>query len=658
MMGRSLTENDLKFGAPLVALVGFQYWQTQLGADPGALGRNIHIAGTPATIVGILPLGFFPEVALWQPIRWGSNDPRWWQMRGPADVVARLRPGVTLEAAEQALSQTLIDRAQAGGEEEAESAAVNSLFAEAVDGRADSLKVLSAAVVAILLIASVNVAGLLLARGANRRRELAVRASLGASRLRLARQLLTESLVLAVVGGLGGVLLAWLALDSLVAIIPLALPETAVVAINPEVLAFAVALCAATAMAFGLVPAFRLSRAAGTPLAISDSRVGGGLSRRGGQILIAVEVALAVVLLAGAGLMVRSFARLSSVDLGFQPNAFMTMEVAPTDPSPAAAATFYPALIEAVRRLPEVEAAGAGNQLPIGGSRAAGFVRRGDENVRIDKRLVLPGYFEAMDLAPISGRLLDDTDRAGRPVVVINQRAAEQLFPDGTAVGRPLEEEVGSPEVIGVVPNWRQDGALFPERANVYFPYRGDEDVSRIPLALFVKPRDGASNLAARLNDVARSIGPPVVVDRIQFGDGWVTDSVTTPRHRMFLISLLGVVGLVLTMVGVFSVTAFAVAQRTREIGVRMALGARSTNVVGTVLRDAMWPMAFGLVVGLAGALLATRALASFLFETAPHDPVTLAGAAAVLAGGGVLATLIPAKRAAAVDPVVALRTD
>jgi ABC-type antimicrobial peptide transport system permease subunit len=192
----------------------------------------------------------------------------------------------------------------------------------------------------------------------------------------------------------------------------------------------------------------------------------------------------------------------------------------------------------------------------------------------------------------------------------------------------------------------------------VYFPYRGDEDVSRTPLALFVKPRNGASDLGARLRDVARSLGPPVVVDRIQFGDAFVADSITTPRHRMLLLGLLGVVGLVLTMVGVFSVTAFAVARRTREIGVRMALGARSTNVVRTILRDALWPMALGLVIGLAGALLATRAVAGFLFETAPHDPIALASAALAIAAGGTLATWIPARRAATVDPVVALRTD
>jgi predicted permease len=659
IMGRSLTEDDLDAGAPLVALVGYQHWKAEFGADPEVIGRAIRIAGTPATIVGVLPRGFHPDVAIWQQIRWGSDDERWWQMRGSgADVVARLRDGVTLETAREGLSQTLARLAQARGRRADVSAWVDSLYAEAVSGKAASLRTLSAAVIAILLIACVNVAGLLLARGANRRRELAVRASLGASRLRLVRQLLTESLVLALAGGLAGVLLAWLTLDSLLAIIPLALPGTAVAELNPEVLAFALVLSVTTALTFGIVPGLLLSRAAGAPLAASDGRVGGGLSRRGGQMLIAVEVALAVVLLAGAGLMVRSFARLASVDLGFEPKAFMTMEVAPADPSTSTAAEFYPALVEAVRRLPEVESVGAGNQLPIGGSRAAGFISRGDENIRIDERLVLPGYFESMDLAPIEGRLITEADRMGRPVVVINQRAAEQLFPDGTAVGRPLEPEAGSPEVVGVVPNWMQDGALSPVRANVYFPYRGDEDVSRTPLALLVKPRDGASDLAARLRDVARSIGPPAVVDRIQFGDAWVTDSVTTPRHRMLLLGLLGTVGLVLTMVGVFSVTAFAVARRTREIGVRIALGARSTNVVGTVLRDALWPMAVGLAVGLAGALLATRAVASFLFETEPHDPVALAGAAVVLAAGGTLATWIPARRAATVDPVVALRTE
>ncbi len=661
--GRLIRLDDTSPSAPLVALLGHEYWQTHFGGDPRVLGRGIRIDVQPATIVGILPPRFHPDVAIWQPIRWPDGFAR---MRGTgAEVIGRLRPALSRDAAAAELSRFTDSRDQAEGRPAGTVVDLYSIFDRLVAGQGATVRTLGIAVAAILLIACVNVAGLLLARGATRQRELAVRASMGAGRLRLVRQLLTESVVLAASGGMAGVLLAWLSLDTLVAMVPLDIPDTAIPSLNIEVLAFAGAVAILSALAFGIVPAVRLSRVAiQTALAGSERTSGSSLPRRSGQSLIAIEVALAVVLLIGASLMVRSFARLVSVDLGFDPDSFLTMEVTPVDPGAAVAAAYYPALVEAIRRLPDVAAAGASNQRPIGGARRAGFVRLtpGADAIRVDQRWVLPGYFEAIGLHAKQGRLPADADRATEAsVIVLNELAARQIFGDGPVVGRtfPMGVEGRNPVVIGVVGDMLQNGARLPARANVYWIYDGTEQLSSgTQLAVFVRPRPGASDLAGRLRQVAQSVGPPVVIDRIRTGAEYVGDSVVVPRRRMQLLGLLGVVGLMLTLIGVFSVTAYTVARRTREIGIRMALGAHAKTVVRAFVGDAVWPVGIGLLVGIGVAYLASRAVASLLYATAPHDPVAYAAAAVTLAAAAVLAAWLPARRAARIDPVSALRME
>jgi predicted permease len=457
------------------------------------------------------------------------------------------------------------------------------------------------------------------------------------------------------------VLLAWVTLDALVAIVPLSLPESGSVSLNLEVLIFATIVAVFTAVLFGLVPALRLSRVTvTTALAGADRRSGASLPRRSGQWLIATEVALGVVLLAGAGLMIRSFARLVSVDLGFQPGSFLTLHVSPVDPAPAVAAQYYPALVAAIRQFPDVEAVGAGNQLPIGGSRRAGFVQHpGQPPIRIDERSVLPGFFEAIGLPLKQGRFFTDADlTAGQPLVVINEQTARQVFGDVAAVGRvlPLGRVAEPPEVVGVVGDFLQDGARSPVRANVYLTRA--ESTGRQPYVVFVRPRGSAPGLSARLREVAHAIGPRVVVDRIRSGEDFVSESVTVPRQRMVLLGLLGGVGLLLTLVGIFSVTAYAVARRTREIGVRIAFGAGKADVVRAMVRDAIWPVAIGLVAGVGAAYFATRVIASLLFQTTPHDPVALTAGVSLLGVSAVIAAWLPARRAALVDPVTALRAE
>ena len=653
VIGRVFSQDDVRDDAPPVALVGHRYWRSRLDGDRAVLGREVRIDNEPFTIIGVVPEAFNPEVVLWQPLRYSPDFTR---RRGiGAPVIGRLKPGVTLAAAQAELSRF------SGSTSGPTEVVFDPLFADTVSTSASSARTLAGAVGAILLMACVNVAGLLLARGTARRRELAVRSSLGASRGGLIRQLLIEGLVLALAGGAVGVLLAWLSLDALLAIVPIVVPETAVASLNLQVLLFAGALALSTVLIFGVLPAVRASRVdVSVGLAGADRHAGAALTRRSGQALIAIEVALAVIVLAGAGLMVRSFSRLMSVDLGFDPSAFVTLEAAPVDQSPAVAAAYYPALLQAVRALPGVTVAGASNQLPIGGSRRAGGIPGPDKRlVRVDHRLVLPGYFEAAGMTVKDGRLLTDSDlAAGRTVLVINDSAAKKLFPGVRAVGQVVPFDQKTFEIVGVIADVLQDGARSPSRPNVYALYTGKESIGRSPFAVFVRPAPGAANLASQLRETALRIGPKVVVDHVRPGSAFVSEEVTMPRRRMQLLGLVGGVGLAMTLVGIFSVTSYAVVRRTREIGVRMALGARPGAAVATIIRDAAWPVAIGLLGGLVGAYFLTRVMTTFLFKTTPQDPATFAAVTLLLLVAALTATWWPARRAAMIDPVTALRTE
>jgi predicted permease len=659
LAGRTFVHDDTSRSQPLVVMLGHRFWQARFNGDRAALGRTMRVDNQLAEIVGIVPAGFEPGVAVWRPFR---NVPE--SVRGSgAPVILRLRKGLSHDAAQAILAE----EANTAGGAPVVRVEITSLYEETVSGARTTLKTLAAAVAAILVLACVNVAGLLLARGANRRRELAVRASLGGSRSQLVRMLLAESAVLGIAGGTAGVVIAWLSLDGLIALLPLEIPTTAAATLNLPVLAFAAAVSIGTAVVFGTVPALRLSRVRMTDaLSSSDRGPAGSLSRRGGQALIGVEVALAVMLVAGAGLMARSFVRLAGVDLGFDADAFVALEVAPVDPHPSVAGAYYLSLLDVVRAMPEVAAAGAGNQLPIGGSRRAGGVRfPGRDPVRIDVRLITPGYFETLGIPVSTGRLPTEADRTSTQLmVVLNETAAERLFPGESALGRVVpfqsfsSDEIRPFEVTAVVSDTLQDGPGSPKRANVYTLYQGIEVVGQAPFVVFVRPRGRPGTLAERLRATAESIGPPVIVDRILSGEQFVSENIAIPRRRMQLLGLLGGVGLMLALVGIFSVTAFAVSRRTTEIGVRMALGARPGIVVRKIVGDATWPIAAGLAIGLAGAHLASQLVAAFLFETSPHDRLTFIVAATVLATMSLVAAWLPARRAARIDPVSAMRAD
>lgn len=669
--GRGFNADDMREGAPEVVILGHGYWQSRFGGDPDVLGETIRLGETPATIVGILAPGF-ADTRLLQPLRIPADR---YARRGTGmSAYGRLRPGMTLEQAEERLSARMDEAPGPDGSTVEVSVYLRSLLDSATGRYWTTVLVLSGAVGFILLLACVNVAGLQLARGATRQPELAVRVSLGAGRGRLVRQLMVENAVLAAAGALLGVAVAWASLDGLVANLPLSLPSNVPVNLNLSVLAATVVITAVTTMLFGLVPAMRLSRVrAGTALTSAGGRHGSALSRRGSQLLMAAEIALAVVLVVGAALMLRSFARVMAVDLGFDPGAIVSMEVVPLDADPTTYEQYYPALIRELRLIPGIAAAGAVDNLPLAGTSSFTSVRVGDQGSGIGVRQVLPGYVETLDLPVIDGRPLSEADyAAGRDVAMINESAARELFPGGSAVGRtltrPTVDSVGNRievalEIIGVIGDIRPDGPLRPpgdRAAEMYLPYQAS--ASRTAqgrgLMVIVRPGEPIPDLANRLRDAAEAIGPRVLVESVRSGEDWLGDRVITPRRRTVLLSLLGGLGLALALVGVFGLTAYAVARRTREIGVRMTFGARPGQVVGTIVRDAAVPVAAGIVVGLAGALGATWVIESFLFETAPTDPATFAAVALVLGIAGCIAAWIPARRAVRIDPVTALRVD
>jgi predicted permease len=662
ILGRGITLDDTREGTPKVALLGHAFWMQEWGGDRGVLGRTIKIQNDPVTIVGVLPAGFYNETAVWQARQFATT---WLDRRGSGTpVIARLRPGVTFAQAAAALDTVTQAGTTTSQTPVPARVIVESMYDDETFGFASTIRTLSMAVALILVIACVNVAGLLLARGATRDMEFAIRASIGAGRMRLVRQLLTESLLLALTGASVGILLAYVSLDSLVALIPLSLPSNSPVVINSSVLAFALGLTVSTALLFGLVPALKLSR---PPSQISSTlaagnRSGARLSRRASQWLIATEVAVALVLMTGSGLILRSFARLLAVDLGFEASKVSTFEVEPLEQAYSIRRQYYASFADSLRQLPEVVAVGAISQLGLRGGGSWGFPKADTgANIPGFQHTVLPGYFQAMGVRPLAGRLLEDADRVSSEAIVVNEAASRQFF-GGDAVGHTLRTPGKNPRlwrIVGVVANIRHGGPRGSVDPTMYvLPDPSAPSDSELTLAMVIRLRDGAPLSFDRLKQMAEAVGPRVLIGKATPAADVVSEQVARPRHRMWLLTMLGAFGLMLTLVGIFSMTAYAVSRRTREIGVRVAFGARPAQVVRVMVRDAIWPVTFGIAAGLAGTYYATGIIRAFLFQITPHDPTTLAGVVVILAVAASLAAWLPARRAASVDPVIALRAE
>lgn len=672
VLGRTFRAEENQSGQTGVALLGDAMWRQEFGADPDIIGRTLTLNGVSREVIGVLPEGFdFPaERDLYYPLTYGSTFSATTAegRRGEyLSVVARLAPGVSQGRAEAAVG-TLSDRLRQAFPEtnEALSIALVPLRDQLLGDIRTPLLVLLGAVGLVLLIACANVANLLLTRAAAREGELAVRAALGAKRGRLLRQLMTESVVLGLLGGAVGLLLAVWGTQALVAMRPEGIPRLDEIGVDGTVVLFTAAVALLAGILFGLIPAIQITR--GDLAAPLKEGGRGALSGRGGNRvrsgLIVGEMALAVMLLIGAGLLIRSFLELTAVDPGFRAEQTITYDVslpASAYEEPSDVRQFYADLLDRMEALPGVESASAVSTLPLAGAGTILTFRiegreppaRG-EIQDIVVKVATPDYFPSLAIPVREGRPLNDVDRADAPgAVVINEAAARRFFPNEEAVGERLVVGPVEAEIVGVVGNVRQYGLDQEVRPELYVSHaQFPADAMTVVLRTAGEP----SALAGAIRREVRQLDPNLPIEEFTTLGEVVSGSVAQPRFYMALLTLFAAVALLLAAIGIFGVMSYSVAQRTREIGVRMALGARAEDVLRLVVRRALWLALGGLALGLLGALALSRILRSLLYDVGTTDPLTFTVVPLVLMSVAALASYLPARRATRVDPMTALR--
>jgi putative ABC transport system permease protein len=678
--GRTFSNGEDQPGRDGVVMLSYGLWQRRFNADRAVVGRPITVDGRSCMVIGVMPPGFqfpgstgtilniftAPPAKLWVPL---ALTPQAWSQRSShfLQVIARLKPGVTLghaQAEMDSIEQQLVrayPRDYIGSDVK-----LVSLHAQVVGSYRPALLVLLGAVALVLLIGCANVANLLLARAVGRQREVAIRAALGAGRFRLVQQLITESLVLAVVGGALGVLLAGWGVSLLKVILPDNFPNPDAIRINAPVLLFTTLVSLATGLIFGLAPALQTSR---TLLADSlrESERGGESLRhnRLRSVLVVSEIALAMILLMGTGLMLRSFVHLQEVKPGFKPDHLLTMEISLPEakyPDPQKSA-FFARLLERVRHLPGVQSAGAIGHLPLSGDIESyamwveGRAPLPNEYANPDCHVVEPGYFQAMRIPLVAGRYFDERDDAQSPhALIINEVVARNVFPNENPLGKRLRMGFNgfTGAIVGVVGNTKDLTLDSASSEEVYTPF--SQAPSWNSMTLTIRTTSPPLALAGPVRQLVLGIDRDQPVSKVRTMDEVVGASVAAPRFRTLLLALFGLTALLLAGLGIYGVMSYTVSQRTREIGIRMALGAEQPEVIKLVLRHGLALTLAGLGTGLVGALALTHLLSTMLYEVRPTDPLTFAGVTLVLTASALLANYIPARRATKVDPMEALR--
>ncbi|MBA2305861.1 MAG: ABC transporter permease [Acidobacteria bacterium] len=670
VLGRTFRAEDDVPNAARVAIIGDGLWKRRFGGDRSIVGRSVTLSGEPHEIVGVLPPRFRPIVAsqtgeIWRPLRINTVTPS----RGAIvyRVVARLKDGLPIDRAQEAAA-VLAKQLEATHPEYNEKVGfiLEPLHDRVVGDIRPGLLALLGAVAFVLLIACANLANLLLARGSSRSRELAVRLALGAARARVIRQLLTESILLAVLGGVGGVLLGVWAVDALVSIAPASAPRVGEIGLDETVFGFAALVTLLTGLLFGLAPAIQSARADVTH-ALKDGARGsvaasGRAMRRG---LIVAEVALALVLLSGGGLLLQTFLRLQAADLGFDPRNVLVGFVNPprvTYDTGAKHAAFYDQVYEKAKALPGVQKAALVSVLPLGGDSDTNFQIEGRpaapsaaEAPVTWYRQVTASYFDTMGMPIRRGRGFETRESA--PSVVVNESMAKKFFSGEEALGRRLRFSPELPwfTIIGIVGDAKVRGAREAARIETFVPYW---QMPEPGINVVLKSAGNPALLTSALKQAVASLDPNVPVQSITTLDAIVGESIEQPKFFAMLAAGFSILALVLAAIGIYGVMAYVVAQRTTEIGVRMALGATQGEVFRLIVGDGLKLTAIGVALGAAGSILVARWLTSLLFGVTPGDPKTLTATALVLLLVAAAACFIPARRATRVDPMVALRAE
>jgi len=672
ILGRGLEPSDAQPGNDHVVVLGYGLWQRYFAADRAIVSRSIRLNGEQYTVVGVMPPNFSPDEygELWVPSPWvvpthplvPDKDPRQFRDRSYLEVWARLKPGVSAQQA-RAEVDTIGRRLEKQYPDSNDKIGVSflPLHEYVVGDIRPVLLVLLAAVALVLLIACVNVANLLLARATARAREISIRTALGASRRRLLRQLLTESVLLALLGGSLGLLLAVVAVPALLAWSPPDIREFTQIGINREVLAFSFLASLVCGVAFGLIPALQGSRS-NPSASLKEGERGSTVNRgRTRSVLVIAEVGLSLVLLVGAGLLVKSFVRLMGVNPGFDPDHLLTFTIGlPTSADSAHQLAFYQQVLQGLQALPGVRAVGAVSRLPLaGGNSSRSFNVPGSKaDYSADIRVSTPDYFRSMGIPLLKGRSFSESDLGSSlNVAVVNAALARTVFPGQDPIGKQLINfgpDNLTLQIVGVVGNVRHVGLDTEPRSEIY-QLLGQAQWPSMFVAIRSATSD-ATSVTSAAQSVVWSVNKDVPLANIRTMQDVIANSVQRRKFSMLLLTIFAAVAMLLAAIGLYGVMSYSVAQRTKEIGIRMALGARQPDVLALVMKQGMALVSLGIAAGTLLSLGMARLISGMLFGITATDPLTFAGVAALLGTVAFLANYLPAWRAAKVDPMVALR--
>ena len=668
--GRTLEPDDSQKGREPVVVLSHGLWQRRFGADPNVVGTTVLLSGKNTTVVGVMTPGFdYPtQSELWVPFPIDAASER--RDNRYLSVVTRLKQGVSLAQAQAEMDTINLRLAQAYNETNSGwTVMLTNLRERLVGGMRSSLLVLLGAVAFVLLIACANVANLLLARATARQKEIAVRTALGASRWRIVRQLLTESLLLSIVGGAIGLLVSVWLTKLLIALSPPNTPRFDEIAPNARVLAFTLALTVITGLVFGLAPALQVSRPDLNEGLKEGLRSGAsGHRNRLRSLLMVSEIALSFMLLVGAGLLIKSFIRLREVSPGFNPDQVLAVRVSLPSakyPQGEPRVQLLHQAIERLSLLPGVQSAGAVLSLPLGGDTfnvGRGYIREGrpatpEEADGAAYLAATPDYFRTLQIPVVNGRAFTAQDTEKTPkVLIVNETMARHLWPGESPIGRRItiwRDEKFPREIVGVVGDTKRSLDADPGQ-QMYVPYA--QDSGWTGMSLVIRTRGDPTNVTAAMRSELRSLDKGIPVFNVRTMNDVLATSVAPRRTPMLLLSAFAGVALLLAMIGIYGVTAYYVTQRTQEIGIRMALGAQISDVLKLVLRSGMVLALIGIGAGLVGAFALTRMLTTLLFGINPTDGVTFVTVSVCLLITALIACYLPARRATKVDPLVALR--